>query len=206
LPGCCRVVAGLGCRVAGARAQVKCDVKPVDERIRILWNELPDATIQQVTPQCTRMPTNTCILVPVGVSTHLFSFTFYLSDETIPCRKHGGFRRGAGKGATQREDLERRQHAVFERRGEGSAASVGDLGESEVEHHELRQHSRRRRQRTCRRRRRSHEGGEALLSERVAHETENLQRGQPPQGRREGHQPRVADSGVRLNSNTAPSL
>jgi hypothetical protein len=52
----------------------------------------------------------------------------------------------------------------------------------------------------------SDEGGEALLSERVAHETENLQRGQPPQGRREGHQPRVADSGVRLNSNTAPSL
>eukprot|EP00964_Phaeocystis_antarctica_P104677 scaffold69793_cov55-Phaeocystis_antarctica.AAC.1 len=46
----------------------------------------------------------------------------------------------------------------------------------------------------CRRRR--HEGGEALVAERVAAETEILQRGQPPQGRREGHQPRVADGGV----------
>ena len=51
---------------------------------------------------------------------------------------------------------------------------------------------RRRRRRTCRRRRR-HEGGEALIAERVASEIEILQRGQPPQGRREGHQPRVAD-------------
>eukprot|EP00964_Phaeocystis_antarctica_P144937 scaffold110839_cov60-Phaeocystis_antarctica.AAC.1 len=65
----------------------------------------------------------------------------------------------------------------------------------EAELLELREHSSWRRQRTCRRQRR-HEGGEALVAERVAPETETLQCGQPPQGRREGHQPRVADGGV----------
>ena len=50
---------------------------------------------------------------------------------------------------------------------------------------ELRQPSSRRRQRTCRRRRWRHEGGEALVAERVVREVESLQRGQPPQGRRE---------------------
>ena len=49
----------------------------------------------------------------------------------------------------------------------------------------LRQPSSRRRQRTCRRRRWRHEGGEALVAERVVREVESLQRGQPPQGRRE---------------------
>eukprot|EP00964_Phaeocystis_antarctica_P035844 scaffold20494_cov69-Phaeocystis_antarctica.AAC.5 len=58
---------------------------------------------------------------------------------------------------------------------------------------ELRQHSSRR-QRTCRQWR--HEGGDALVAEWVASETELLQRGPPPQGRREGHQPRVTDGGV----------
>ena len=37
--------------------------------------------------------------------------------------------------------------------------------------------------------------GEALVAEWVAIESEMLQRGTPPQGRREGHQPRVADGG-----------
>jgi hypothetical protein len=66
---------------------------------------------------------------------------------------------------------------------------------ADVERLELLQHSSRRRQRTCRRRRR-HEGSEALVAERVLMEIETLQRGPPPQGRREGHQPRVADGGV----------
>eukprot|EP00964_Phaeocystis_antarctica_P007811 scaffold4199_cov64-Phaeocystis_antarctica.AAC.5 len=83
------------------------------------------------------------------------------------------------------EITERRQRAAVERSGEGDAAGVGDLDAAEVEHPELRQHSRRRRRRTCRRRR--HEGGEALVAERVAIKNEHLQRGQPPQGRREGH-------------------
>ena len=67
----------------------------------------------------------------------------------------------------QVELLERRQRAAVERSGEGGAAGVGDLGAAEVEPLELRQPSRRRRRRTCRRRRR-HEGGEALVAERVA--------------------------------------
>ena len=95
--------------------------------------------------------------------------------------------------AVQKESLERRQRAAVERGGEGSAAGVGDLGAVEVEQLELRQHSSRR---TCRRRRRRHEGGEALVAERVAMENETLQRGPPPQGRRQGPQPRVADGGV----------
>ena len=65
------------------------------------------------------------------------------------------------------ENLECWQRAAVEREGEGGAAGVGDLGEAEVELLELRQHSRRRRRRTCRQRRR-HEGGEALVAERVA--------------------------------------
>eukprot|EP00964_Phaeocystis_antarctica_P111957 scaffold76200_cov63-Phaeocystis_antarctica.AAC.8 len=108
---------------------------------------------------------------------------------------HGGLCRGAGRDAVQIERLERRQRAAIERSGKGGAAGVVDVGVAEVEHLELRQPSRRRRRRTCRRRRR-HEGGEALVAERVANETETLQRGPPPQGRREGHQPRVADGGV----------
>merc|ERR1712086_777934 len=97
----------------------------------------------------------------------------------------------------QIEVLECWQRAAVERRGEGGAAGVGDLGVDEVERLELRQHSSRRRQRTCRRwRQRRHEGGEVLVAERVATETESLQRGPPPQGRREGQQPRVTDGGV----------
>eukprot|EP00964_Phaeocystis_antarctica_P056009 scaffold32992_cov48-Phaeocystis_antarctica.AAC.3 len=92
------------------------------------------------------------------------------------------------------ELLERWQRAAVERRGESGAAGVGDLGVAEEELLELCQHSRRRRQRTCRRRRQ--EGGEALVAERVVNEAENLQEGQPLQGRREGHQPRVADGGA----------
>ena len=62
---------------------------------------------------------------------------------------------------------------------------------------ELRQPSSRRRQRTCRRRRWRHEGGEALVADQVVvRETKLLQRGPPPQGWREGHQPRVADGDV----------
>jgi hypothetical protein len=111
----------------------------------------------------------------------------------LQCRVHGGFRCAAGGNAVQKESLERRQRAAVERGGEGSAAGVGDLGVVEVELLELRQHSSRR---TCRRRRWCHEGGEALVAEWVAAETETLQRGPPPQGRREGHQPRVTDGGA----------
>eukprot|EP00964_Phaeocystis_antarctica_P030457 scaffold17209_cov68-Phaeocystis_antarctica.AAC.1 len=106
---------------------------------------------------------------------------------------HGGYRRGAGRDAVQIERLERRQRAAVERSGESGAAGVGDLGAGEVEKLELRQHSSRRRQRTGRRRR--HEGSEALVAERVAIEIKTIQRGPPPQGRREGHQTRVADGG-----------
>eukprot|EP00964_Phaeocystis_antarctica_P054190 scaffold31834_cov71-Phaeocystis_antarctica.AAC.1 len=111
------------------------------------------------------------------------------------CLTQGGFRRDAGRDAIQIEVFERRQRAPVERSGEGGAAGVGDLGVAEVELLEHRQHTCRRRRRTCRRWRR-HEGGEALVSKRVASETEMLQRGPPPQGRREGHQRRVADGGV----------
>ena len=38
--------------------------------------------------------------------------------------------------------------------------------------------------------------GEALVAERVAIESEKLQRGHPPQGRREGQQPCVTDGGA----------
>eukprot|EP00964_Phaeocystis_antarctica_P051545 scaffold30081_cov49-Phaeocystis_antarctica.AAC.3 len=86
----------------------------------------------------------------------------------------------------QREVLERRQRAAVERGGQRGAAGVGDLCAPEVERLELLQASSLRRQHTCRRRQR-HEGGDALVAERVAIETELHQRGQPPQGRREGH-------------------
>ena len=101
---------------------------------------------------------------------------------------HGDLCRGTGKDAVQVDLLEGRQRAVVKRRGEGGAAGVGDLGVVEVEHLELRQHSSRRRRR--------HEGGEAPVAERVAKEVEIHQRGPPPQGRRESHQPRVTDGGV----------
>ena len=115
----------------------------------------------------------------------------------LQCLLDGGFCRGTGRRARQiAEELERRQRAAVERSGEGGAAGIGDLGVAELEPLELRQHPSRRRQCTCRRWRRRHEGGEALVAERVAAETELLQRGPPPQGRREGHQPRVADGGV----------
>eukprot|EP00964_Phaeocystis_antarctica_P108109 scaffold72754_cov67-Phaeocystis_antarctica.AAC.2 len=106
---------------------------------------------------------------------------------------HGSHRRGAGRDACKIDLSKRRQRAAVERGGEGGAAGIGDLGVVEAELLELRQHSSRRR-RSCRRRRR-HEGGEALVAERVATETEPLQHGPPPQGRREDHQPRVADGG-----------
>eukprot|EP00964_Phaeocystis_antarctica_P018553 scaffold10246_cov63-Phaeocystis_antarctica.AAC.2 len=117
------------------------------------------------------------------------------------CLSHGGFRRGAGRNATQIslkiDEHERRQRAAIERSSQCGAADVGDLGVAEAELPELRQHSSRRRQRTCRRRRRRrHEGGEALVAELVDPQIELLQRGQPPQGRREGHQPRVMDGGA----------
>eukprot|EP00964_Phaeocystis_antarctica_P024588 scaffold13773_cov68-Phaeocystis_antarctica.AAC.4 len=108
---------------------------------------------------------------------------------------HGNLRRDAGRDAKQIELLERRQRAAVERSGEGGAAGVGDLGLGEVEELELRQPCRWQRQCTCRRRRR-HEGSKALVAERVAPQKEMFQRGPPPQGRRQGHQPRVADGGV----------
>ena len=100
----------------------------------------------------------------------------------------GSFRCGAGRGALQTEDLKRRQRVAVKRGGEGVAAGVGDLGVAELERVELRQHSSRRRRRACRRRRR-HEGGEALVADRILGKIEPLQRGPLPQGRREGHQP-----------------
>eukprot|EP00964_Phaeocystis_antarctica_P074583 scaffold45874_cov62-Phaeocystis_antarctica.AAC.1 len=87
------------------------------------------------------------------------------------CRTHSLLRRGTGRDVIQTEPLERRQRAVFERGGESGASGVGDLSVSEVERLELLQPSSRRRQRTCRRRRR-HEGGDALVAERVATEIE----------------------------------
>ena len=55
---------------------------------------------------------------------------------------HSGLRRGAGRGASKTEVLERRQRAVVERSGKDSAAGVGDLGVVEAEQPELRQYSR----------------------------------------------------------------
>eukprot|EP00964_Phaeocystis_antarctica_P120562 scaffold84286_cov63-Phaeocystis_antarctica.AAC.6 len=52
-----------------------------------------------------------------------------------------------------------------------------------------------RRRCTCRGRRRQ-EGSDALVTEWIVAENENLQRGQPLQGRREGHQRRVGDGAV----------
>jgi hypothetical protein len=83
-----------------------------------------------------------------------------------------------------------------------SAAVVGDLGIVKVETLELRRHFSLRRRRICRRRR--HEAGEALVAEWIASEIKRLQRGPPPQGRREGHQTRVADGGVAQNEFLEP--
>ena len=44
------------------------------------------------------------------------------------CLMHGGLRRGAGRGASHRDKLERRQRAAVERSDESGAAGVGDLG------------------------------------------------------------------------------
>eukprot|EP00964_Phaeocystis_antarctica_P052118 scaffold30492_cov33-Phaeocystis_antarctica.AAC.3 len=102
---------------------------------------------------------------------------------------HGGACSSAGRDAGQ---------AIYvpERRGEGGAAGVGDLGVFEAEPLELRQHSRRRRQRTRGQWRRRQEGGQALVAERVVSEIDSRQRRPPPQGRREGYQPCVTDGGV----------
>eukprot|EP00964_Phaeocystis_antarctica_P076001 scaffold46961_cov81-Phaeocystis_antarctica.AAC.4 len=99
--------------------------------------------------------------------------------------------------------IERRQHAAVKRSDESGAADVGDLGVAEVERRELRQPCRRQRQRTCGRGRR-HEGGEALVAERVVHETQRFQRRQPPQGWRESHQARVADGVAAQNKDLEP--
>ena len=98
----------------------------------------------------------------------------------------GLYRRDAGRDAIQVEVLERWQRAAPQPRGQLSAAVVGDLGGEEVEQLELRQHFSLRLRRFCRRRR--HEGGEGRVAEWVAVELKPLQRGPPPQGRREGHQ------------------
>eukprot|EP00964_Phaeocystis_antarctica_P087111 scaffold55232_cov63-Phaeocystis_antarctica.AAC.4 len=116
---------------------------------------------------------------------------------------HGGLRRVAGRNVFKIERFERQQRAAVERSGQGGAAGVGDLGAAEAELLELWQHSSRRR--TCRRRTcRRHEGSEALIAERVVRETEKKQRGQPPQGRREGHQARVADASVAQSEDLEP--
>eukprot|EP00964_Phaeocystis_antarctica_P075729 scaffold46760_cov39-Phaeocystis_antarctica.AAC.5 len=110
---------------------------------------------------------------------------------------HGGACRSAGRDAGQAIYVaERWQNIALERSGEGGAAGVGDLGVVEVELLELRQHSSRRWQRTRGQRRWRQEGGKALVAERVVRETESLQRRPPPQGRREGHKPRIGDGGV----------
>eukprot|EP00964_Phaeocystis_antarctica_P007730 scaffold4170_cov63-Phaeocystis_antarctica.AAC.5 len=109
------------------------------------------------------------------------------------CLTHGVYRRGTGGDAIKIERLERRQCAAVERDGEGGAPGVSDLGEGDGEHRKLLQPSRRRRHRTGRKRR-CHEGGEALVAEGILPEDERVKLGQPPQGRRKGHQPRVADA------------
>ena len=122
--------------------------------------------------------------------------------------KHGFNRLIAGgdaeikltKHITKLDVLERRQRAAVERGGEGGAPDVGDLGAVEIELVELLQSSSRRR-RSCSRwrrvcRRRCHEGGEALVAERVATEEEVLQSGPPAQRRREGRKTRVTDGGA----------
>ena len=57
--------------------------------------------------------------------------------EAVPCRIHGGLRRGAGSRGVENELLERRQRAAVERRGQNGAAGVGNLGVVEAEHLEL---------------------------------------------------------------------
>eukprot|EP00964_Phaeocystis_antarctica_P061285 scaffold36612_cov56-Phaeocystis_antarctica.AAC.1 len=97
---------------------------------------------------------------------------------------HSVLRGSPGRDAPQDKLLERRQCTAGKRRDEGGAADVGDLSVFEIELLELRQPSLWRPGAAwCLRR----NGGEALVAERVVHETERYQRGQPPQGRREGH-------------------
>ena len=109
---------------------------------------------------------------------------------------HASFRRDTGRDAKQAKLPKRRQRAAVKRVGQSGAAGVSDLGEAEIELLEPCQHSSsRRRQCTCQRRR-HHEGGDAIVAKRVALETKSLQRGQLPQGRREGRYPRVANGGV----------
>eukprot|EP00964_Phaeocystis_antarctica_P148672 scaffold115598_cov60-Phaeocystis_antarctica.AAC.4 len=104
----------------------------------------------------------------------------------------GCLRCSAGDCGFKIEMIEGRQRAAVQSSGESGAASVSDLEEAEFEPIEACQPSRRRRQRTCRRRRR-HEGGEALVTDRIALEVKMVQRGQSPQGRCKGHHPRVSD-------------
>eukprot|EP00964_Phaeocystis_antarctica_P085224 scaffold53793_cov65-Phaeocystis_antarctica.AAC.4 len=100
------------------------------------------------------------------VSNHLL--TQKVARQTVASLVHGGHRCAAGRDAYQIEMPEHRQSAAVERGRKGGAAGVGDLGALEVELLELRQHS-------CRRRWRwRHEGGEALVAERVASESETL--------------------------------
>eukprot|EP00964_Phaeocystis_antarctica_P133114 scaffold97287_cov48-Phaeocystis_antarctica.AAC.2 len=135
------------------------------------------------------------VTLPIaGDRAGIFRVTWSPDHHAYP--PHGGLRRGAGRDAGQIERLERRQRAAVERSGQGGAAGVGDLGVAEVERLELRQPYCRRWRQDTGRRRRHQEGGEALVTERVAFETETLQRGPPPQGRREGHHPGVADGGA----------
>ena len=127
-----------------------------------------------------------------GVPTVLTPFSPIIC--VCQCLTHCISRCDAGGDAIKPELLERRQRAAVERGGEGGTPGVGDLGAAEVEPLELLQPSSRRRRHACRRRR--HEVGEALVAERIASEGEMLQRGPPPQGRREGRQRRVANGGA----------
>ena len=82
-------------------------------------------------------------------------------------RGHQSTRRASGRETVQVRELERQQRTVVERGGEGGTAGVEDLGVAEVEQVEHRKLRWRRR----------HEGGEALVAQRVVRETESLQRG-----------------------------
>ena len=75
-----------------------------------------------------------------------------------------------------------------------AAQPAGNLGVAEDEPPELRQHSSRRRRRTCRRRWATR-AARPLSPNRLQARLRDS-RGPPPQGRREGHQPRVADGGA----------
>ena len=77
-----------------------------------------------------------------------------LNHDRQGARAHDGLGRVAGRDATKKERLERRQRAVAKRGGEGGTPGVGDLGVVEAEKPELLQPSSRRRRRAGRRRRR----------------------------------------------------